>query len=286
MNSIIFNQKRTKYIHSNRSRILVKQVTAALLLLTNLGIAFTASAQSNGDMPGFTREGVNGRNVQLAKYAQGRFQKTGPDIWKEFNAAGIPVFSFKETNRDEWSVYISDSSRNVQIQIDLYRMKILYGTNGGAKRDLYSITSAGRHQPPPIPSANNSAIQIGYVADLSISDPVNPEWRFRGVGDVDGDGTDDIIWQIVDILHKDNGQLHYWRMINGERVVGINIHIPVGPEWQVRGVGDVDGDGTDDIVWQKADILHKDNGQLIRDLKQKLSVRQNAIQHLILAFAL
>jgi hypothetical protein len=46
--------------------------------------------------------------------------------------------------------------------------------------------------------------------------------------------TDDIVWQNV------SGQVHYWPMQNGQRQGGINIDVPVGREWTLAGVGDVD----------------------------------------------
>ena len=52
---------------------------------------------------------------------------------------------------------------------------------------------------------------------------------------------------------RSNGQVHYWRMKNGRRQGGRDISIPVSSEWNLRGVGDVDGDDTDDIVWQHSD---------------------------------
>ena len=82
------------------------------------------------------------------------------------------------------------------------------------------------------------------VGGIDISTPVGKVWRLRGVGDLDGDETDDILWQ-----HQ-NGQVHYWPMLNGQRVDGLDIYTPVNQGWVLRGVGDVDGDGTDDIVWQ------------------------------------
>ena len=56
--------------------------------------------------------------------------------------------------------------------------------------------------------------------------------------------TADIIWR-----HR-NGQVHYWPMSNGKRTGGINIYTPVDRAWFMRGVGDVNGDGTDDLIWQ------------------------------------
>src|ERR1700737_3788317 len=67
---------------------------------------------------------------------------------------------------------------------------------------------------------------------------------FQVATEAEARGTADIIWQ------HSSGQVHYWPMLGGERTDGINIFTPVGPDWTLRGVGDVDGDGTADIVWQ------------------------------------
>ena len=47
------------------------------------------------------------------------------------------------------------------------------------------------------------------------------DWSLRGVGDINGDGTDDVVWQ------HNSGQVHYWPMNNGSRTGGINIENPV-----------------------------------------------------------
>ena len=48
--------------------------------------------------------------------------------------------------------------------------------------------------------------------------PVGPDWKLAGAGDVDGDGTDDIVWQ-----HW-SGQVHYWPMQNGQRRAASTCH--------------------------------------------------------------
>ncbi|RPJ54029.1 MAG: hypothetical protein EHM24_32230, partial [Acidobacteria bacterium] len=63
------------------------------------------------------------------------------------------------------------------------------------------------------------------------------DWALRGVGDVTGDGTADIVWQHV------SGQVHYWSMQGGQRTGGVNVATPVGNDWALRGVGDVTGLG-------------------------------------------
>ena len=108
------------------------------------GTSSTRSAPSPVNSQSSTNTGVNGRNVTRVDYGQGAFQQTGEGLWVELNAAGQPAFRFSETGRDDWSVYLHDASRNLQIQIDLYRKWISYGTNHQARTDLYQITQSWR----------------------------------------------------------------------------------------------------------------------------------------------
>lgn len=104
----------------------------------------TRSWRVGTSSPSLSQSGVNGRNVVRADHAQGRFEQTQPGVWKEFGADARANFTFRETGRDDWSVYMNDRGRNVQIQIDIHRKMIRYGTNNGPKQDLYRITSAWR----------------------------------------------------------------------------------------------------------------------------------------------
>jgi len=81
-------------------------------------------------------------------------------------------------------------------------------------------------------------------ASTKVSDPVGTVWRLSAIGDVDGDGTDDLIWQ------HDNGQVHYWKMLGGKHVAGADIGTPVDDGWTLIGAGHFDGGAEDDIVWQ------------------------------------
>lgn len=55
---------------------------------------------------------------------KGAFNQIGQLKWQEKNPDG--VFSFNEQSRDEWSIYLLDSERNITIQLDLYKKEILY----------------------------------------------------------------------------------------------------------------------------------------------------------------
>jgi hypothetical protein len=84
---------------------------------------------------------VNGRNVNVVRHSGGAYQDLGNGNWGEANLQGKTIFSFKETGRDEWSVYLLDDSRNVSLQLDLHRKKVVY-TDSRSKYDLYTITQA------------------------------------------------------------------------------------------------------------------------------------------------
>lgn len=58
---------------------------------------------------------TNGRNVNVVSVEQGTFRQVGSRQWVEQNKQGQRVFSFTETHRDDWSVYLHDASRNVRL---------------------------------------------------------------------------------------------------------------------------------------------------------------------------
>lgn len=81
---------------------------------------------------------VNGRNVTAVSFDKGGYIALGNGNWKETNDQGKTTFRFKETGRDDWSVYLLDPSRNVTIQLDLHRKMVVYG-DSTQKFDLYPI---------------------------------------------------------------------------------------------------------------------------------------------------
>lgn len=85
---------------------------------------------------------ADGRNVGLALHSGGGFLHVGNGRWHEFDSTGRVTYYFQEQARDAWSVYLFDASRNVSLQLDLHRKKILYGVGTAAKTDLYNMTLA------------------------------------------------------------------------------------------------------------------------------------------------
>jgi subtilisin len=99
---------------------------------------------------------------------------------------------------------------------------------------------------------NGLTIRDGSL--LSIPQVPDTEWRIRAVGDVNGDGKADLIWQ-----HDGNGEVSVWLM-NGLNVIeGALLSPPQVTDlnWKIVGAADFDGNGTRDLVWQ-----HETDGRI------------------------
>jgi hypothetical protein len=81
---------------------------------------------------------------------------------------------------------------------------------------------------------------------LSVPRMTDPNWLIVGAGDINGDGKADIIWQ-----NQATGGLGAWLM-NGAQAVAQSGLSASNPDlnWKIRGVGDVEGDGRADLIWQ------------------------------------
>jgi hypothetical protein len=84
---------------------------------------------------------VDGSNLSRVDFAEGRFELRD-GRWAEYGRDGGLRFRFEETGRDEWSVYLIDRSRNVALQLDVFRRMVTVVENGRVRGDLYPITDA------------------------------------------------------------------------------------------------------------------------------------------------
>src|SRR5256885_866465 len=73
---------------------------------------------------------------------------------------------------------------------------------------------------------------------------VGTDWHVAGVGDFNGDGRDDILWQ------NSSGLIASWQM-NGETVTGSTFYGSGPREWHIAHVGDFKGAGDDGILFCK-----------------------------------
>ena len=72
-------------------------------------------------------------------------------------------------------------------------------------------------------------------------------WRIRGVGDLNGDGHPDLVWQ-----HIGDGRISAWIMYNMELVEGLLLEPGevTDLDMQISAVVDMNQDGRADLVWQ------------------------------------
>ena len=84
-------------------------------------------------------KGTNAKRVGFGNGTSkiGDYINTSGSSWQEIQFNG-KKFNFVEQNRDEWSVYLKDNSRNVYIQLDLHRKKVRYNAAGQSPVDLYN----------------------------------------------------------------------------------------------------------------------------------------------------
>ena len=90
------------------------------------------------------------------------------------------------------------------------------------------------------------------VIDTRAVNVVNSDthWRVAGTGDLNGDGYTDIVWR-----HDTQGWLAVW-FLQGDLLASTSmLSIPqiTDLNWELRGVGDFDGDHYADLVWQHTD---------------------------------
>jgi len=88
----------------------------------------------------------------------------------------------------------------------------------------------------------------------SIADVMGSAWKLKGLGDYDGDGKNDVLWQ-----NSNNGQVYVWLLNGVSSFVQLKALNRVGSIvdsmsslWQIKGMGDYNGDGTNDILWQNS----------------------------------
>lgn len=107
-----------------------------------------APAQPTGALSEAATVEVNGFSVRQVTYAatgeggpKGRFRQNGDSgDWVEGPPVGDQVWhTFKQTARDEWSVYLTDQSRGYSVRLDLWTNMVMGAGDGTAEAQLYTV---------------------------------------------------------------------------------------------------------------------------------------------------
>ena len=116
-----------------------------------------------------TFEQVKGYNATVVDYGSGRFTQVSNTTWEETNNKR-ERFTFNEIRRDEWSIYLLDRSRDISIQLDLYKKEIYIFYDRPNRTKLYDVVKALTKKipdpapiPDPIPDLDVATGPKGYI---------------------------------------------------------------------------------------------------------------------------
>jgi hypothetical protein len=161
---------------------------------------------------------------------------------KSIGAGSVGVSVLRNTSTAPRSATITISGQKVTVQQYPFNAAALADFNGDGTSDvLWQSKTTGSLAIWSLRGSTVTSIQwLDTVA------PVGPVWKLVGTGDVNGDGSADLVWQ-----NTTDGTVGVW-MMRGTLFVrsGLVNYAPVLSQWHIRGVADVNGDGKADIIWQ------------------------------------
>lgn len=144
-------------------------------LFKSNGTSLTLSGQYIGNLPGyeskagdqyfiadFTGDGkddlyvFNGSDWESPYLAMLKSNGSGYDFVQRYEKTlpSMRLGEYREVNRDDWSVYLQDPERKIDLALDLFRREVKYRATGQAIREaLFTITEAFPSSPSgPIPA--------------------------------------------------------------------------------------------------------------------------------------
>ena len=104
-----------------------------------------------------------------------------------------------------------------------------------------------RHVPSGLVAAWYMTSGTGAIDRPAVLATIPPDWLIGGVGDLDDNGTADVLWR-----HPTSGTVAAWYMTPATGAVGPSKVLASGlpGDWLIGDIGDLDANGTADVIWR------------------------------------
>lgn len=130
---------------------------------------------------------MNVDGVTLVRYGGGQFVLSGPGQWTETNGDG--TFVYQENGRDPWSIYLYDTTRGLDIQLDIWTMEVKCNSATCAAPVLFFIDNVSEGVACPFVFTFDEAAQTWAFDTTIITNlvgPGNEQQQWRALQQFDG----------------------------------------------------------------------------------------------------
>lgn len=201
--------------------------------------------------PGFVRIGTKSSNSKLLASAY-KDPNTGRFVVVVINNSSNPVnatFLPHDFTPGRVSPYITSNSQNLAKQPALSFSAPIY-------IPAKSVVTYTPDQPEIIWRGTDGSVQKMFVTGGAVQSQMSTgtpdsNWKIQGIGDFDGDRVNDIFWRCMGACYQSSfGQTAIWFRGQATYPTPAYPGLVSDSAWEVKGIGDFDGNGRSDVLWQ------------------------------------